>query len=339
MSETPSGSGAESLTRDELLRLYKVMCVAAAFEARILKGIRSGEFATSIWPSRGQEAIAGALALALREDDRLVTTYRGLHDHIAKGVPLTELAGEVLGTTAGAAGGKGGPMHIAAPAKGLMMATGIVGSGPPVAAGLALAARKQGSGRVVAVTFGDGATNTGSFHEAMNLAATWRLPMVFVCQNNQFAEMTPVSDTMAIDQVAERAKGVGMRGTTVDGNDPVATHAALREAVERARAGDGPSFVECVTFRFDGHYSGDKQPYMPDELMAEARNHDPLITFPARLAARADISEADLAAIRRDTESEVEKAVAVAKTSPLPTPEQLERDVYADIDGSVVSHA
>ena len=265
----------------------------------------------------------------MRTDDRLVTTYRGLHDHVAKGVPLVEILGEVLGTSAGASRGKGGTMHISAPDHGLMMSTGIVGSGAPVAVGLALAAQKSGSDRIAAVTFGDGATNTGSSFEAMNLAATWKLPLVFVCQNNRYAEMTPIEDTMAITTVADRAKGVGMPGVTVDGNDPVATLEVLREAVERARSGGGPTFVECLTFRFEGHYAGDRGKYIPESQYAEAKLADPMVTFRKTLI-HSGVSTDQLLSIESKAARAVESALAVAKDAPLPTGDELEQDIYAD---------
>lgn len=322
-------TNSADLSTTELSSMYEVMCTAKTFDERITRGIKSGELFTVIWPSRGQEAISGAMSLALGEDDRLVTTYRGLHDHISKGVPLVELFGEVLGTSVGASKGKGGTMHIACPEKGVMLSTGIVGSGPPVAVGLALAARMQKSDRVTAVCFGDGATNTGSFHEAMNLAATWQLPVIFICQNNRYAEMTPVDETMNITHIADRAKGVGMPGVTVDGNDPVATYAALKEAVDRGRSGGGPTFVECVTFRFEGHYVGDQQQYIPAEEMAEAKTKDPLVTFRATLL-EMGLTEEDLTGIENRVVQAVEEALNVAKASPVPSPDELDRDIYSE---------
>ncbi|MDT5253382.1 MAG: acetoin:2,6-dichlorophenolindophenol oxidoreductase subunit alpha, partial [Mycobacterium sp.] len=234
------------------------MVLMKAADDRLSKGISTGEFMCVYWPSRGQEAIAAAMGVALRADDQLVTTYRGLHDLIGKGVPLEEIYGEMMGRTVGAGRGKGGTMHIANPAKGVMLSTGIVGAGPPVAVGLALSAKRKGLDRVTVVSFGDGATNTGSFHEAANMAALWDLPLVFVCQNNLYAEMTPTSDTMKLEHVADRAAGYGMPGVRVDGNDPLAVKSALDEALRRARTGSGPTFIECVTFRFRGHYFGDR---------------------------------------------------------------------------------
>ncbi len=187
-------------------RLYELMVLMKAADDRLSKGIGTGEFMCVYWPSRGQEAIAAAMGVSLRPDDQLVTTYRGLHDLIGKGVPLEEIYGEMMGRTVGASRGKGGTMHIAKPDKGVMLSTGIVGAGPPVAVGLAMAAKRKGLDRVTVVSFGDGATNTGSFHEAANMAALWDLPMVFVCQNNLYAEMTP---TVGHDEARARRRPGG----------------------------------------------------------------------------------------------------------------------------------
>jgi len=330
-----AGPGPTRLTHDQLGRLWSAMCTAQALETRIVNGIRRGEFATVIWPSRGQEAISAAIGLAMRAADRLVTTYRGLHDHVAKGVPIAEIAGEILGTSAGACGGKGGTMHIADPAHGVMMTTGIVGSGVPVACGLALAARRSGSDRVTVVSFGDGATNTGSFHEGVNLAATWNLPVVFVCQNNLYAEMTPVEQTMAIGRVADRAAGLGLPGVRVDGNDPVAVHAALGDAIEKARGGGGPTLLEAVTFRFEGHYAGDSGGYIPAEQMAAARTRDPLLTFPVFLLANG-FEQDELDAIAARARAAVEEGVRAAAAAPVPAAEVVNRDVYGSTQGPVV---
>lgn len=314
-------------------RLYTTMARAFAVDERLRHGISSGEFAAVIWPSRGQEAIPAGVGEALRPDDRLVTTYRGLHDHVGKGVPLTEVIGEVIGRTAGASGGKGGTMHIAAPAQGVMLTTGIVGSGVPVAVGLALAARQQGSDRVVAVSFGDGATNTGSFHEGMNLAAVWQLPVVFICQNNLWAEMTPVAETMHIKEVRERALAHGIPGVRVDGNDPEAVLEAVSEAVRRAREGGGPTLVEAVTFRFKGHYIGDPMKYLPADELAEAEQRDPLPAYRTRLVAAGLYTEAELAAIHAEAAEEVEEALRTVLASPPPGTDVLEADLYDDLEG------
>ncbi|WP_082967129.1 thiamine pyrophosphate-dependent dehydrogenase E1 component subunit alpha [Mycobacterium sp. 852002-51163_SCH5372311] len=305
------------------------MVLMKAADDRLSKGIGTGEFMCVYWPSRGQEAIAAAMGVALRPDDQLVTTYRGLHDLIGKGVPLEEIYGEMMGRTVGACRGKGGTMHIANPDKGVMLSTGIVGAGPPVAVGLAMVGRRKGLDRVTVVSFGDGATNTGSFHEAANMAALWDLPLVFVCQNNLYAEMTPTSDTMKLARVAERAAGYGMPGVHVDGNDPLAVKSVLDQALQRARAGEGPTFIECVTFRFRGHYFGDRMPYIPKDQLATAMAADPVPRFRRYLANAGICTEDELSRIDDDALQTVENALnTVMSADPAPA-EELQRDVYA----------
>jgi acetoin:2,6-dichlorophenolindophenol oxidoreductase subunit alpha len=310
-------------------RIYALMVLMKVADDRLSKGIATGEFVCVYWPSRGQEAIAAAMGVSLREDDQLVTTYRGLHDLIGKGVPIEEIYGEMMGRTVGASRGKGGTMHIANPDKGVMLSTGIVGAGPPVAVGLAMAAQRKGLDRVTAVSFGDGATNTGSFHEAANMAALWDLPMVFVCQNNRYAEMTPTEDTMKLEHVADRAAGYGMPGVRVDGNDPLAVKSALDEALERARRGDGPTFIECVTFRFRGHYFGDRMPYISKDQLAAAVAADPVPRFRSHLCDAGICSEDELNRIDNDAVDAVEKALQTVMSADPPSAEELERDVYA----------
>ncbi|HXO54379.1 MAG TPA: thiamine pyrophosphate-dependent dehydrogenase E1 component subunit alpha, partial [Mycobacterium sp.] len=253
----------------------------------------------------------------------------GLHDLIGKGVPLVEIYGEMMGRIVGASRGKGGTMHIAKPDKGVMLSTGIVGAGPPVGVGLAMAAKRKGLDRVTVVSFGDGATNTGSFHEAANMAALWDLPMVLVCQNNLYAEMTPTGDTMKLEHVAERAAGYGMPGVRVDGNDPLAVASALDEALNRARRGEGPTFLECVTFRFRGHYFGDRMPYIPKELLAEAMAADPVPRFRRQLIDNGVCTDDELSGIDEGALIEVEAALKAVMSAEAPSIEELEKDVYA----------
>jgi acetoin:2,6-dichlorophenolindophenol oxidoreductase subunit alpha len=327
-----TASSTTAVSQDVARRMYSTMTLAAACDERLRTGIARGEFAATIWPSRGQEAIPAGLGAALRRDDRLVTTYRGLHDLIGKGVPLTEVIGEVLGRTLGASRGKGGTMHITAPDQGVMLVTGIVGAGVPVAVGLALAARQQGSDRVAAVCFGDGATNTGSFHEGMNLASTWQLPVIFVCQNNLWAEMTPIGETMHIEQVADRALAYAMPGHRIDGNDPDAVYAAVAEAAERGRDGGGPTFLECVTFRFKGHYAGDPQKYMPAGELEAAAAGDPIPRYRQRLL-DSGVAEDELATLDREATEKVEQALRDVLAAPVPPLDELEQDFFADMKG------
>jgi len=313
--------------------MFEVMTLIKTCDERLRKGLGTGEFMTVFWPPRGQEAIAAGLATCLRTDDRLVTTYRGLHDQLAKGVPIVEILGEMLGRQDGSSRGKGGTMHVACPEVGVMLSTGIVGAGIPVAVGLALAARRQGSDRVVVVTFGDGATNTGSFHEAANLAALWQLPVVLVCQNNLYAEMTPIAHTMRVEHISERAAAYAMPGERVDGNDPVAVYGALTAAVDRARSGGGPTLLECVTYRFHGHFFGDPMAYIPSEELEQAIAADPVPRFRALLKESSVVSEDDLAAIEADAVTTVERALDEVLASPPPSADEIERDVYADMTG------
>ena len=322
-----------AISVDLARRLYSTMVVSQTVDDRLRKGIAKGEFAAVIWPSRGQEAVGIGVGAALRRDDRLITTYRGIHDHIGKGVPLTELIGEILGRNVGASGGKGGTMHITCPQEGVMLTTGIVGAGVPVAAGLALAAKQQGSDRVTAVCFGDGATNTGAFHEGMNLAAVWQLPVVFVCQNNLWAEMTPVRETMNIDQVVDRALAYAMPAQRLDGNDPEAVYHAVTAAAERARTGGGPTFLECVTFRFEGHYSGDQQKYMPAEELAAAKERDPIPAYRQKLLTTGAVSEADLVELEQEAYARVEQAIQEVLAAPVPDVTEMDKDVFAEMKG------
>jgi pyruvate dehydrogenase E1 component alpha subunit len=311
-------------------RMYELMALMKTTDDRMVKGIGAGEFITFYYSFRGQEAIAAALGVVLRDTDQLVTTYRGLHDHIGKGVPLDELLSEILGKESSVSGGKGGLMHIVWPERGSMLSTGIVGAGIPVAVGLALAADLDGADRVTAVCFGDGATNTGSFHEAANLAAVWNLPVVLVCQNNLYGEKTPIEMTMKVERIADRAASYGMPGIRVDGNDPDASFGALAEAVDRARSGGGPTLVELVTFRFRGHSYGDDQAYIPKEQFADAETRDPVPTYRARLLASGVCTEDELVAIEEAASATVEETVkAVIGASEAPA-ETLLAHVYAN---------
>lgn len=310
--------------------MYELMTLMKLTDDRLAKGIGNGEFLAIYWPHRGQEAIAAALGTVLRSSDHLVTTYRGLHDHIGKGVPVSAIMTELLGKENAPGKGKGGTLHLAYPESGSMLSTGIVGSGVPVAVGLGLSAKQQGSDRVTAVTFGDGATNTGSFHEAMNMAAVLEAPVVFVCQNNLYGEKTPVENTMKVGTVAERSAAYGIPGVRVDGNDPDEVFGALSEAVERSRSGGGPTLVECVTYRFRGHSYGDNMKYMPKEQLAAAQERDPVPSYRRRLLDSGFCSEDDLRRIEADAAATVDTAVREALAAPTPSSENLRDDLYAD---------
>lgn len=313
-----------------LLDIYTRVALLHANDERARKLIRSGRIAMVYYSYRGQEIIPAAISASLRDDDYLCTIYRGIHDMLAKGFPLRELWAELAGRSTGSCKGKGGPMHLTYPPKGIMVTTGIVGSTTPIANGLAWGARLDKSDRVSVATFGDGASNIGAVHESMNLAAAWKLPVIFVCQNNLFAEHTTFEKMTAGGSVAGRAAGYGMPGIRVDGNDAVAMYAAAREAIARARAGDGPTLLECMTFRFHGHVLGDADAYIPKEMKAAAIAADPVPRLRAQILAGAIASEAELLAIEADIEAQIDDAVDFALASPWPVPDDLRHDVYAE---------
>lgn len=318
-----------SVARDTRVGLYRTAVRIQAFDEKYRASMMSGKVAGIYYSPRGQEFAAASVAAHLRSDDYVVTTYRGLHDQIAKGVPLRQLWAEYLGRAAGTCRGKGGPMHVTSPKHGLMVTTGVVGSGLPIANGLALAAKMRKTDQVAVVNFGDGASNIGAFHESLNLASLWQLPVIFVCQNNKWAEYTPLAGGTTVANIADRAASYSMPGVTVDGNDPVALYESAGVAIERARGGGGPTLLEAVTYRFCGHYFGDQGEYIPKEEFAAATAADPIPRYRARLIEVLGVPEAELDAIERAAEEEVEDAAAWAFDQPMPEPAELTTDVYS----------
>lgn len=316
--------------RTQLEHMYEVMRTITTCDERVRTEVKSGALQAACYPVRGLEGVCGAMSVALERRDRLVSTYRNLGDAIAKGLSLRAVIAEACGRVDGTCKGKGGAMHLTDLDAGLMATTGIVGSGLPIAAGLGLAAQEDGDGRVVAVTFGDGATSIGAFHEAMNLAALWRLPVVFICQNNGWGEHTPIAEYAANPDLTERARGYGMTAVRVDGFDPIATWRALTDAVASCRDGQGPVFVECVTYRLIGHTSSADYSYMPAEPLAAATARHATPEFRRWLAAEGHLPEQRLAEIDRRAEEVVDDAFAFAYASPPPGPAELYLDVFAD---------
>jgi TPP-dependent pyruvate/acetoin dehydrogenase alpha subunit len=290
--------------------------------------ITSGQLQILYYSPRGQEILSAAMMAALNQDDYLVTTYRGLHDQLAKGIPTKDLWAEFAGKKTGTCKGKGGPMHITHPETGVMVTTGIVGSGMPIANGLALASQLEGDGRVTVVCFGDAATNIGAFHESLNMAQIWKLPVIFVCQNNLYGEHTPQAMSTGAAELIDRAPGYGIRAVQVNGNDAFAMHHAAREAVAYARAGLGPTFIEAKTFRFFGHLLGDDSHYIPKAEMDAAKLADPIPAYRRALLER-QIPEAELASIDAAILAEVEEAAAFALESPYAEVDEIRIDVLA----------
>jgi acetoin:2,6-dichlorophenolindophenol oxidoreductase subunit alpha len=315
---------------DETKRsIYRTMVLIAACDDALRSAISAGTVTMAYYSPRGQEATASAFGAVLRPDDFLVTTYRGLHDQIAKGVPLRPLLAEMLGRREGTGKGKGGPMHVVWPDAGLMLTTGVVGSGLPIACGLAWSAQRRGDDRVALVSFGDGATNIGAFHEACNLAAVWRLGVVFLCQNNRYGEHTAFADHQRTARVSDRAAAYAMPGVTVDGNDPEAVHAAVTEAVDRARTGAGPTLIEALTYRLYGHVFGDRMAYVPPDELDRAWRHEPVGRFRRRLIEAGLLSDDAAHQIEEDCARLVADTLDEVLSLPEPDPDELLTDVLA----------
>ncbi len=318
-----------TLSTDQLLHAYRVMRTIRAFEERLHVEFATGEIPGFVHLYAGEEASAAGVMAHLRDDDCIASTHRG-HGHcIAKGVDVHGMMAEIYGKKTGVCQGKGGSMHIADLEKGMLGANGIVGAGAPLAAGAALAAKLKGSDAVAVAFFGDGGSNEGAVFEAMNLASVWNLPCLFVAENNGYAEATAANWSVACDHIADRAAGFGMPGVTVDDFDFFAVHEAAGAAIERARAGEGPSLIEVKLTRYYGHFEGDAQTYRdPDEVKHYRETRDCLKQFRERTCHAGLLSASDLDAIDAEVEARIEDAVQRAKNDPKPEPDDLLRDVY-----------
>ena len=312
------------------IEIYRRMALIKANDERSRKVIQSGKLVMPYYSPRGQEAIPSAISVSLTDDDYICTIYRGTHDMLAKGIPLKALWAELAGRVTGTCKGKGGPMHITHPESGVMVTTGIVGSSMPIANGLAWASQLRGDGRVTVAYFGDGASNIGAFHESLNLASVWKLPVLFVCQNNEWGEHTAYEKATSAKQIADRAVGYSMPGMRIDGNDPFAVYATAKEAIDRARAGGGPTLIEAMTYRFHGHVFGDMDAYMNKERKAAAIAADPVPKFRAHLIAEGIASEGQLSHLEAEIEVDLDEAVEYALAGAFPGIEELSRDVFAE---------
>ena len=315
--------------RRTLVAIYRKMAQIKLNDDRFISLMKAGKMVMPYYSARGQECIPAAISVQLTNDDYLVTIYRGIHDMIAKGVPPKLIWAELAGRSTGTCKGKGGPMHVTHPESGCMVTTGVVGAGMPIGCGLALATQLRGEQRVTVTNFGDGAANIGAFHESMNLASVWKLPVIFVCQNNRFAEHTAFAKGTSVARIADRAKSYNMPGLHVDGNDPVAMYHAAKEAIERARSGGGPTLIEAMTFRFNGHLIGDPGDYIPKDQYAAAVAADPYPKYRKWLVDNGHAKEAELATLEGEVSAEVDAAVKFAFDSPLTDGSEVHRDVYA----------
>jgi acetoin:2,6-dichlorophenolindophenol oxidoreductase subunit alpha len=315
-------------TKDLLIALYRTMRLIRRFEQRVVELVNRNEIPGVTHEYVGEEAVATGICAALRPDDVITSTHRG-HGHIlAKGGDPKRMIAELMGKSTGYNRGRGGSMHIADFSMGIFGANGIVGAGAPIACGAAMAAKLRHGDGVAVSFFGDGATNQGVVHEALNLAAVWKLPVLFVCENNGYAISASIKEMCGLERLADRAAGYGMPGETVDGMDVLAVNRAASRLIARARAGEGPSFLECRTYRFVGHFTAEKAlgiRYRTDAEIEQWRQKDPLVTFPAVLRERG----IDPAPIDEEVEAQLDEAIAFARESAFPRPEEALDGMYA----------
>jgi TPP-dependent pyruvate/acetoin dehydrogenase alpha subunit len=316
------------LNPERLPDAYRQMHIIRKFEEAIRDLYQQGKIRGSFHPSVGQEATAVGGCWALRKDDYLSCTYRGHGHALAKGLSVRAAMAEMLGKATGCCKGKGGSMHFTDPKIGLLVANAIVGAGIPHAAGTALAARMQGKDQVAAAFFGEGAVNQGVFHETLNLIAIWKLPVILVCENNLYSEMTPSDETTSVAETFQRAGAYGIKSVRIDGNDVELMFNTMETAVVRARAGEGPTYIEAMTYRLWGHMMGDPEVYRTKDEVEQARQNEPIYRLGQRLKGLG-YSDQDLARLESEAAAVISDSVQFAEASPMPEPEDLLVDVFA----------
>ena len=314
-----------------LEQLYRRMVSIRMFEDKVGELFLASEIPGFVHLYIGEEAIAVGVCAALTEKDYITSTHRG-HGHcLAKGTEIEPMMHEIFGKISGYCKGKGGSMHIADFKVGMLGANGVVGGGYNLAVGAALASKMRKTGQVAVCFFGDGASNRGTFHEAINMAAAWQLPAIFVCENNQWASTTPYRTTTAVADISDRAAGYGIPRVIIDGNDVFAVYEAAKVAVERARSGGGPTFIEAKTYRIKGHYVGDPEMYRPKaEVQEHFENSDPLKNFRATVLEKGWLKAKKLDDINAEVAATIEQAVASARSAPYPADEELFKDYYVE---------
>ncbi len=320
------------LSPDKQRQMLRQMQTIRRFEERASADFLAGDIYGVVHCYIGEEAVAVGVCAALERDDKIISTHRG-HGHcIAKGADLKRMMAELYGRETGYCKGKGGSMHIADFDIGMLGANGIVAGGISIITGAGLASQLDGKGRVAVCFFGDGASNAGPFHESVNIAATWKLPVIYVCENNMWAVNVAASDSVSVPDVAERAAGYGIPGVIVDGNDVQAVHDVAAEAVARARAGDGPTLIECKTYRHRSHTERADQPdFRPPEEIAAWMKDDPIDRLVTHLKAQqGQLSDDEWDALDAEVMEEIEAAVTFAKASPFPAKEAANNDVFAN---------
>ena len=313
----------------ELVSLLRTMWLIRAFEEKVSALYAAREIVGLLHLGIGQEAVAVGTCKCLRTDDYVFGGHRSHGHAIAKGADINRLIAEIAGRAAGYCAGKGGSMHIVAMDAGFVTATGVVGGTIPLALGAAFAAKEKGKGQVAVVFFGDGAGQAGPFHESLNIASLWRLPVIFVCENNGYAEFTPLSSHTLVERLARHAQTYKIPSSTVDGNDLLEVREAMVKALQHARAGKGPAFVECLTHRLRGHYEGDPAKYRELSELAEWKQKDPIARFTRELKRRKAISDKKIEAVEREARDLVEQAAQFALASSWPAGEEVDSQVTA----------
>jgi TPP-dependent pyruvate/acetoin dehydrogenase alpha subunit len=325
----PATASAPRQDGETVRRLYRTMALIRQFETTASRLMASGSLPGFLHVSIGQEGVAAGICDVLESDDFITSTHRG-HGHcIAKGGGLEPMMAELYGRSGGYCGGRSGSMHIADPKLGILGANAIVGAGIPIAVGGAFSARARGTTQVAVAFFGEGAVAEGAFHESLNVAALWKLPVIFVCENNGYAELSPVSVHLSAKDVVDFAAPYRMPGVQVDGNDVLAVRAAAAEAVERARAGEGPTLIECKTYRWHGHFEGDPQRYREKTEVAAWREKDPLVRLMAEVSDNGAMV-ADMEAASEEARQLVDAAVRWAEADAHPETSAILADVYRD---------
>jgi len=317
------------IPRETLIRMLELMLKIRHFENRVKELFAAGEIPGFVHLYLGQEAIAAGVCATLNQDDYITSTHRG-HGHIiAKGADMKYMMAELYGKATGYNKGKGGSQHIAWPGLGILGANGIVSGGIPIATGAAMSAKLRKSGQVAVAFFGDGASNEGAFHESLNIAAAFDLPVVYVCENNLYGVGTRQSRVRKIEDIADRASGYGMPGLVVDGNNVLAVYEASLEAVKRARMGEGPTLIECKTYRWRTHFEGEPDTYRPPEEVEAWMRREPIAPYRRHLIEQGIISASEAEALEQRVIAQVEEAVEFARNSPFPAPESALEDLWA----------
>jgi len=317
------------LNEEMMVEMYRQMLRVRRFEEKVSELFAAGKIPGFVHLYVGEEAVAVGACSALRRDDYMTSTHRG-HGHcIAKGGELKYMMAELFGKRTGYCKGKGGSMHIADIDLGILGANGIVGAGIPIAVGAALSAKLRGTDQIALSFFGDGASNRATFHEGINLASIWGLPVIFLCENNLYAQTTPMRTGTSVENIADRAVAYSIPGVIVDGNDVLTVYKMVAEAARRARRGDGPTLVECRTYRWRGHSEGDPQKYRRPDEVEDWMGRCPIRSFEVHLKRIGLLADRDIAEIDEAVRREVQEAVEFAERSPYPRSDEALEDVYA----------